>query len=134
MDGGIVDSLPLRFAKTLRPDLILAVDLSVKATAKTPNYKNRVVTTMYRAFEIAEEVIVEQGLHMHLDYRTALIQPKVGHQSRFGFEDTADLVRRGEEEALKVLTSHAATRHLVRSELIEPMSSSSQLFKDNRHG
>ena len=42
MDGGIVDSLPLRFAKTLRPELIIAVDLSVKATFKTPNYKNRV--------------------------------------------------------------------------------------------
>src|SRR5688572_17573411 len=36
MDGGIVESLPLRFAKTLRPELIIAVDLSVKATFKTP--------------------------------------------------------------------------------------------------
>ena len=113
MDGGIVDSVPLRFAKTLRPELIIAVDLSVKATFKTPNYKSRVASTLFRAFEIAEEVIVEQQLHMHVDHRTALIQPKVGHLARFDFRDVEDIVRRGEEEALKVLTSHATTRDLV---------------------
>jgi NTE family protein len=115
MDGGIVDPVPLRFAKTLRPELILAVDLSVKATFRTPNYKNRVVSTLFRAFEIAEESVVEQQLHMHVDYRTALIQPKVGHLGRFDFRDVGEIVRCGEEEALTVLTSHAATRDLVRA-------------------
>jgi NTE family protein len=114
MDGGIVDPVPLRFAKTLQPDLILAVDLSVKATFKTPNYKNRVASTLFRAFEIAEESVVEQILHMHVDHRTALIQPKVGHLGRFEFQDVAEIARRGEEEALAVLSSHAATRELVR--------------------
>ncbi len=56
MDGGIVDAVPLRFARTLHPDLIVAVDLSVKSTFKTPNYKSRVLSTLYRAFEIVEEV------------------------------------------------------------------------------
>ena len=120
MDGGIVDPLPLRFAKTLRPDLIIGVDLTVKATFKTPNYKARVATTLFRAFEIAEEVIVEQQLHMHADYRTALIQPKVGHLARFDFNDVAEVVRLGEEEALRVLTSHAATRHLCRDDAVVP--------------
>jgi NTE family protein len=122
MDGGIVDALPLRFAKTLRPELIIAVDLSVKATFKTPNYKNRVASTLLRAFEIAEEVIVEQALHMHVDHRTALIQPKVGHLARFDFDDVADIVRRGEQEALEVLTSHAATRELVRCDVAAGLS------------
>jgi NTE family protein len=114
MDGGIVDSVPLRFAKTLSPDVIIAVDLSVKAHFKPPAYKNRVLNTMLRAFEIAQDVLVEQALHMHVDYRTALLQPKVAHLSRFDFNDVPDIVRRGEEEALRVLTSHAATRDLVR--------------------
>lgn len=122
MDGGIVDSLPLRFAKSLRPDLIIAVDLTVKATFKTPNYKSRVASTLFRAFEIAEEVIVEQGLHMHADHRTALIQPKVGHLHRFDFDDVAEVVRLGEEETLKVLTSHAATRHLCNDGLLDGLS------------
>ena len=122
MDGGMVDSVPLRFAKTLDPDLIIAVDLSVKAPYRTPNYKNRVASTMLRAFEIAEEVIVEQQLHMHVDYRTALIQPKVGHLPRFDFEHTDEVVRRGEEEALAVLTSHSATRELARCEIVEGLT------------
>jgi NTE family protein len=122
MDGGIVDAVPLRFAKSLRPELIIAVDLSVKATFKTPNYKNRVASTLYRAFEIAEEVLVEQQLHMHVDHRTALIQPKVGHLGRFEFQDVPEIARRGEEEALAVLTSHAATRDLVRCKPLEGLA------------
>jgi NTE family protein len=122
MDGGIIDPLPLRFAKTLRADLILAIDLTTKATHKAPNYKDRVATTLYRAFEIAEEVVVEQMLHQHADRRTVLVQPKVGHLSRFDFNQVQDVIRLGEEEALKVFTSHAATRNLVRDERLDGLS------------
>ena len=118
MDGGIVDPLPLRFAKTLSPDLIIAVDLTIKATFKAPNYKNRLASTMMRAFEIAEEVVVEQMLHMHADYRTVLIQPKVGHLARFDFDDVPAVVKLGREEAVKVLTSNAATRDLVTRDVV----------------
>ena len=117
MDGGIVDSVPLRFAKTLRPELIIAVDLSVKATFRPPKYKDRVISTLWRSFEIAEEVLVEHQLHMHADWRVALIQPKVGHLSSFDFDEVRDVVRLGEEEALRVLTSHAVTRNLVTDEV-----------------
>jgi NTE family protein len=122
MDGGMVDSLPLRFAKTLNPDLVIAVDLTVKAAHKTPDYKNRVLHTLYRTFEIVEEVLTEQSLHMHVDYRVALIQPKVAHLHRFDFQDVRDVVKRGEEEALRVLTSHAATRELVQPTIHEGLS------------
>jgi NTE family protein len=122
MDGGITDAVPLRFAKSLQPDLIIAVDLTVKATFKAPDYKSRVLSTLYRAFEIAEEVLVEHALHMHVDHRTVLIQPKVGHLHRFDFDDVAGVIRMGEEEALKVLTSHAATRGLVTEEVIDGLS------------
>ncbi|HKX45692.1 MAG TPA: patatin-like phospholipase family protein, partial [Planctomycetota bacterium] len=118
MDGGIVDPVPLRFARTLAPDVVIAVDLTVKATMKTPNYKSRAVTTLFRAFEIAEEVVAEQNLHMHVDWRTALVQPKIGHLSRFDFDDVPAVVRLGEEEALRTLTAHAATRDLVRTDVL----------------
>ncbi len=119
----MVDSVPLRFAKTLNPDLIIAVDLSVKGNFKTPDYKNRVLTTLYRTFEIVEEVLVEQSLHMHVDWRVALIQPKVGHTSRFDFDRLSEVVKHGEEETIKVLTTHAATRDLVKEVIVEGLSS-----------
>ena len=115
MDGGIVDPVPLRFASTLSPQVTIAVDLTIKATMKTPNYKNRAVSTLFRAFEIAEEVVAEQNLHMHVDYRTALVQPKVGHLSRFDFDDVHAVVELGEQETIRTLTAHAATRDLIGS-------------------
>lgn len=122
MDGGMVDSVPLRFAKTLNPDLIIAVDLSLKGTFKAPDYKNRLLSTLYRTFEIVEEVLVEQSLHMHVDWKVALIQPKVSHTSRFDFDKVSEVVSEGEAEALRVLTSHAATRDLVREVVEEGLS------------
>jgi NTE family protein len=119
MDGGIVDPVPLRFARTLQPEVIIAVDLTVKATMKTPNYQNRAVSTLFRAFEIAEEVVAEQNLHMHVDYKVALVQPKVAHLSRFGFDDVPAVVELGYSETIRCLTAHAATRDLVRSDLPE---------------
>jgi len=122
MDGGIVDTVPLRFAKTLQPDLIIAVDLSVKAAYKTPNYKERVLSTLFRAFEIVEDVVVEQSLHMHVDHRVVLIQPKVGHLHRFDFSEVPEVIEAGEHEALRALTSHAATRSLCTTDLVEGLT------------
>jgi NTE family protein len=122
MDGGMVDSLPLRFAKTLGADLVIAVDLSVKGTFKTPDYKNRILSTLYRTFEIVEEALVEQMLHMHADHTVALVQPKVAEASRFDFKRLADVIRAGEEETIKVLTSHSATRDLVQPVVVEGLA------------
>lgn len=122
MDGGIVDPVPLRFAKTLGPDITIAVDLTVKAAMKTPDYKSRVMSTMLRAFEIAEEVVAEQNLHMHVDYKVALVQPKVGHLARFDFQDVGHVVKLGEEEALRTLTAHAATRDLITDKIVPGLS------------
>ncbi|MFT4539451.1 MAG: NTE family protein [Planctomycetota bacterium] len=122
MDGGMVDPVPLRFAKTLGADLIIAVDLTVKGSFKTPNYKRRVLSTLFRSFEILEEVLVEQMLHMQVDPSVILIQPKVGQMHRFDFSDIDEVVKAGEDEALRVLTSSAATRNLVTDEIIEGLS------------
>lgn len=122
IDGGIVDTVPLRFAKTLQPDLIIAVDLTVKGAYKAPNYKERVLSTLFRAFELVEEAVVEQSLHMHVDHQVVLIQPKVGHLHRFDFGQVPEVIEAGEREALRVLTSHAATREHVTEEVVEGLT------------
>ena len=48
----------------------------------------------------------------------ALIQPKVAHLSRFDFRENEEVMQLGEEEALRVLTSHPATRELVRTDVV----------------
>ncbi|MEZ6019911.1 MAG: hypothetical protein R3F17_07375 [Planctomycetota bacterium] len=73
---------PLRWARMLQPQRIIAVDLSIKGNFSTPKYKKRAIGSLFRSFEITQEVIVEQMLHMHGGEGVVLIQPKVGHLHR----------------------------------------------------
>lgn len=78
MDGGITDALPLRFAKLLQPRRIIAVDLTVKPSHRAPSYRPRAIGTLFRAFDIVENVITEQMLHMHVTDEVCLVQPRHG--------------------------------------------------------
>ena len=113
MDGGIVDALPLRFARLLRPKRIIAVDLSIKGTYNTRPYKQRAVGALFRSFEITQEVITEQLLHMHIKDDVVLIQPKVGHLHRFDFDQVPAVIEAGASEARRVLMSHPVTRSRI---------------------
>lgn len=116
MDGGITDALPLRFAKLLNPTRIIAVDLTVKPSHKVPAYRPHAINTLFRAFDIVENVISEQMLHMHVSREVVLIQPKMVEMDRFDFDRIHELVESGESEAYRVLTSHPLTRDLVSTE------------------
>jgi len=113
MDGGITDALPLRFAKLLQPTRIIAVDLTVKPAHRPPSYRPHAISTLFRAFDIVENVITEQMLHMHVSHEVVLIQPKLAEMDRFDFDRIHELVEAGESEAYRVLTSHPLTRDLV---------------------
>lgn len=119
IDGGITEAVPLRFAKLLHPKRIIAVDLTVKATQRFPEFKGHAVGTLLRSFDIVEDVLREQMLHANLDDTIALIQPKVGHMHRFDFGRVEEVASAGEAAAMAVLTSHPVTRDLVREELVE---------------
>ena len=94
----------------LRPERIIAVDLTVKPSHRAPSYRPHAIATLFRAFDIVENVISEQMLHMHVSPEVALIQPKLADMDRFDFDRVHDLVQAGESEAMRVLTSHPATR------------------------
>ncbi|MEM9802170.1 MAG: patatin-like phospholipase family protein [Planctomycetota bacterium] len=119
MDGGITDALPLRFAKLLRPRRIIAVDLTVKPSHRVTRYRPRAIATLFRAFDIVENVITEQMLHMHVTEEVCLVQPKIRDMDRFDFDRVAELVDSGERETIRAITSHPATRGIVRSDGLE---------------
>lgn len=116
MDGGITDALPLRFAKLLKPKRIIAVDLTVKPSHRAPRYRPHAISTFFRAFDIVENVLTEQMLHMHVTPEVCLIQPKLVEMDRFDFDRIGELVEGGEREALRVLMSHPLTRDLIAPE------------------
>ena len=116
MDGGITDALPLRFAKLLQPRRIIAVDLTVKPSHRVASYRPRAIGTLFRAFDIVENVITEQMLHMHVTDEVCLVQPKLRDMDRFDFDRVAELVEAGERDTIRAVTSHPATRGLVRGD------------------
>lgn len=118
IDGGIGDACAIRFAKAREAGITIAIDLSVKATQKRVEYKESLPFVFYRAFEIAEEIITENNLHMNVDSSVVLIQPKVGHLGRFDFDHLPEIVALGEEAAYQALTATAATSMLVQE--VEP--------------
>lgn len=117
MDGGITDALPLRFAKLLKPERIIAVDLTVKPSHRAPRYRPHAISTFFRAFDIVENVLTEQMLHMHVTPEVCLIQPKLVEMERFDFDRIGELVEGGEREAFRVLTSHPLMRELIDPEI-----------------
>jgi len=117
MDGGITDALPLRFAKLLKPRRIIAIDLTVKPSHRVPNYRSHAVSTLFRAFDIVENVIMEHSLHGQVSDEVCLVQPKIRDMDRFDFDRVHELVEAGYREATRAVTSHPMTRGLVRSDL-----------------
>ncbi|MEZ5990129.1 MAG: patatin-like phospholipase family protein [Planctomycetota bacterium] len=109
IDGGIADSLPLRFARSRRPDLIIAVDLSIRDYREREDFRQSLPWILYRAFEISQEAINEHNLHSNGGPDLIHIKPPVGHLGLFHFEDLEELIELGERKALEVLCSHPRT-------------------------
>ena len=116
MDGGITEALPLRFAKLLKPRRIIAIDLTVKPSHRVPAYRSHAIATLFRAVDIVENVIMEHALHAQVSDEVCLVQPKIRDMDRFDFERVHELVDAGYREAVRAVTSHPATRGLVRED------------------
>ena len=121
VDGGISDSMPLRFARSRKPDVIIAVDLSVRDYRDRSEFRKSLPWILYRSFEVAQEALNEQNLHAYGGPDVVLIKPPVGHLGLFQFDDLDELVRLGEQKALEILTSHPRTRGLCNEEIVKKM-------------
>lgn len=117
IDGGIVDSLPLRWAHARAPERIIAVDLSVRDYTERQNFRRSLPWILYRAFELSQEALVDHNLHQFAGPDVVHIKPPVGHLGIFEFQDLIDLIELGEREALEVLVAHQATRDICDPEV-----------------
>lgn len=112
IDGGIVDSLPLRLARARRPDLIIAVDLTAREYGKKAQFRRSLPWILYRSFEVAQDALNELNLHSHAGTDVIHIKPDVGHLGIFEFDDLHGLIDLGERQALETLASHPRTKAL----------------------
>ena len=82
------------------------------------------VARRHGAGEAVEAVVLHERARGRVRGEDAqgLLLAEAHDLARFEFSDVPEVVRLGEEETLRVVTSHAATRSLVRSDLHDGLS------------
>ncbi len=118
IDGGMGESLCLTLGLARQARLVVAVDLSMRDYhARTP-FRATLPHILSQTYEIMGNALNEQNLHRHAGQNLVMIKPDLIGIGVLGTPDVGDLVRRGEHEAMEVLTTHPLTRPLCRPEAV----------------
>lgn len=110
VDGAVVQMVPVREARRLGADKVVAVDVT-RELVRPPSFKNG-LEVMFRADEITNFRLNEA----HLAGADLVIRPKMGNIHWASFELLDDIIRRGESAAedklgeLRALTAPAGRR------------------------
>lgn len=118
IDGGMGESMCLGLAFARQPDLIIAVDLSMRDYHKRTAYRASLPHILFQTYEIMGNALNEHNLHRHANRQMVMIKPDVLSVGVLGNPDVEDLVRVGEREAMEVLTTHPLTRPLCEPEVV----------------
>ena len=98
IDGGLVSQVPVRIARQMGADIVIAVDVS-----RTPLSADQLTTTMAvmrQAMLIAMQRISEE----EIDEADIIIRPEMGNIGANEFDQRSDMVASGEAAALEKIT------------------------------
>lgn len=93
IDGGFVDNMPVKLAKEMGYDIIIAEDinLSEKKTAKHLESISGVVGCILH-------LIIQQNIEDSYDLTDVLLSPEVSDYSTFDYINVDEIIQKGEEE------------------------------------
>ncbi len=97
VDGGLVSQLPVRIARQLGADIVIAVDVS-----KRPVH-NTVLETTWDVLHQALLIMSEAVVAAEAGEADVLIRPAIGDISLLGFDQQADAIAAGEQAVRAVL-------------------------------
>ncbi|PRD33287.1 UNVERIFIED_CONTAM: ylbK [Trichonephila clavipes] len=72
VDGGLVSPIPVKTAKDMGADIVIAVDISARPTGDKP-------LSMWGLLDQTINIMGQQSINEELNQATIVIQPKVGH-------------------------------------------------------
>ena len=72
VDGGLVSPIPVKTAKDMGADIVIAVDISARPTGDKP-------LSMWGLLDQTTNIMGQQSINEELNQATIVIQPKVGH-------------------------------------------------------
>ncbi len=119
VDGGLVDTLPVKVAVFTKADLIIAIYLEPREAPATSVERKGVAAILQQSQSILSRTLVRHNLHYFDKAPIVLVQPHVAEYGIFDFEHNAAVIRAGELATEVTLQSHPLTQPLI----VKPISS-----------
>jgi NTE family protein len=113
VDGGLVDTLPLKVAVYNKADLIVAVYLEPPDVSARRVERRGMGAILEQSQSILSRVLLRHNLHYFEKAPIVLIQPRVAEHGLFDFRNAPALLAAGEEAAEAALRASPLTRHLL---------------------
>ena len=92
VDGGLVSPIPVKTAKDMGADIVIAVDISARPVGNKP-------LNMWGLLDQTINIMGQQSINEELSQATVVIQPKVGHLGTLDLTASNQSILEGEKAA-----------------------------------
>jgi len=109
VDGGLVSPIPVKTAKDMGADIVIAVDISARPDGNK-------ALNMWGVLDQTLNIMGQQSINEELSQATVVIQPKVGHIGTLDLKASNATILEGEKAAqLKIRTIEKAISNFKQS-------------------
>ena len=109
VDGGLVSPIPVKTAKDMGADIVIAVDISARPDGNKD-------LNMWGVLDQTLNIMGQQSINEELSQATVVIQPKVGHIGTLDLKASNATILEGEKAAqLKIRTIEKAISNFKQS-------------------
>lgn len=91
VDGGLVSPIPVKTARDMGADIVIAVDISARPTGRPMN--------MWGLLDQTINIMGQQSINEELKQANVVIQPKVGHLGTLDLKASNEAILEGEKSA-----------------------------------
>jgi NTE family protein len=114
VDGGLVDTLPVKVAVYNKADLIIAIYLEPPEVSSRRVDRRGMGAILEQSQSILSRALLRHNLHYFEKAPIVLVQPRVGEHGLFEFRNAPAVIAAGEEATEAALRESPLTRGLLR--------------------
>lgn len=109
VDGGLVSPIPVKTAKAMGADIVIAVDISARPVGNKP-------LNMWGLLDQTINIMGQQSINEELSQANVIIQPKVGHLGTLDLKASNESILEGEKATqLKISSIEKAINDFKKS-------------------
>ncbi len=90
VDGGLVSPIPVKTARDMGADIVIAVDISARPAGNRP-------ANMWGLLDQTINIMGQQSINEELKQANVVIQPKVGHLGTLDLKSSNEAILEGEK-------------------------------------